>query len=77
MSTVKKGERKITDFGKEVKKKLIDMEQTQTWLAMQVSEKTGIKFNVQYINNILAGDRKSARVESAIKEILGLGYCGN
>lgn len=65
-------EREITDFGKEVKKKLIDEDKTQKWLASEVSEKTGLKPDQNYLNKILRGEKTSSRVTAAISEILGI-----
>lgn len=38
----------LTVFGKEVKKRLVDMDQRQVWLIDQVREKTGLYFDDSY-----------------------------
>lgn len=58
------------DFGKEVKKKLVDIEQSQAWLADMVSEDTGLKIDAAYLSNILAGRRQPEKIVSTIKKIL-------
>lgn len=68
----KRREREITDFGKEVKKKLIDQDKTQKWLASEVRNRTGIKSDQSYINKIIRGEKTSSRVTATISEILGI-----
>ena len=46
-------------FSKEVKRRLVDIEQSQTWLAQMVSKDTGLKVDDAYLSNILSGRRKS------------------
>lgn len=46
---------KTTDFGKAVKIRLIEMEQTQGWLVEQVRERTGDFFDGSYLHKILTG----------------------
>lgn len=58
--------RKLTPFGKEVKKRLIDMDMTQVELAAML----GIK--KQYITKILCGERKESKYVKKISEILGI-----
>ena len=61
-----------TDFGKEVKKKLIDMGRRQSWLIEEVNNRTGMKLDNSYFQKIMRGDRNSKRVTSAICEILDI-----
>lgn len=63
----------LTDFGKEIKKKLIDMDRTQTWLIEQVREKTGLYFDDSYLYKIQVGKLSTPKIVSAIQEILDLG----
>lgn len=67
------GGKEITDFEKTIKKRLIEKEMTQKMLAQEVSERTGLKFNQQYVSNVIRGSRTSPRVRDAISEILGIG----
>lgn len=57
-----------TQFGKEVKKRLIDMDMTQRDLA----EKLGV--SSPYITDILRGTRTSANTQRRICEAVGLDY---
>ena len=58
------------EFGKEVKKRLVDIGQTQSWLAEEVAKDTGLRVDAAYLSNTLAGRRKSARVVNSIKKVL-------
>lgn len=58
------------EFGKEVKKRLVDIGQTQSWLAEEVGKDTGLRVDAAYLSNTLAGRRKSARVVNSIKKVL-------
>ncbi len=60
------------DFGKEVKKKLIDINQSQSWLMHQVNEKTGLYIDSGYLYKILSGTRNAPKIKDAICEILNI-----
>ena len=59
-------------FGKEVKKKLVDIDQTQKWLMGQITERTGLYMDGFYLHKILTGQCASPKIVTAIKEILDL-----
>ena len=63
---------KIKDFGKTVKKELIEREQTQEWLIEKVNEKTGLKMDAPYMSKVLKGERTPPKVIDAINELLEL-----
>lgn len=70
---------KVSDFGKQVKIRLIELGQTQEWLIEQVKEKTGDFFDSSYLHRILSGKlpaetgRNGKPGKAAvIREILGL-----
>lgn len=63
---------KQTDFGKEVKKKLIDIDRNQTWLIEKVKEKTGLYFDSSYLCKILNGTLKTTSITTAICEVLDI-----
>lgn len=46
---------KTCDFGKAVKKQLIELEKDQNWLIEQVKERTGDYFDSSYLYRILSG----------------------
>ncbi len=58
------------EFGKEVKKRLVDIEQTQSWLAEKVSQDTGLWVDAAYLSNTLAGRRTPEKIMTSIKKIL-------
>ena len=61
-----------TEYGKTVKKKLIDMDKSQAWLINQVTEKTGLYMDSSYMGKIYRGENRSKKVLAAINEILGI-----
>lgn len=62
----------ITDFGKTVKKKLIDFERSQQWLIERVKAQTGLYFDGSYLYKILIGRAASPKIVKAICEILSI-----
>ena len=62
-----------TAFGLEVKTRLLGPpNRTQTWLAEQVSQATGMYVDPAYLSRILTGQRNAPKVVQAIREILGI-----
>ena len=61
-----------SDFGKEVKIRLVEMEKNQAWLIEQVKEKTGLYFDSGYLWRINNGSLATPKVVEAIREILGM-----
>lgn len=60
------------EFGKTVKKKLVDIDKSQEWLIDQVKSKTGLFFDSSYLYKILTGQRNAPLIKQAINEILEL-----
>lgn len=63
---------KTSDFGKEVKIRLVEMEKSQAWLIEQVKEKTGLYFDDSYLWKINAGMIATPSIVAAIREILSM-----
>lgn len=61
-----------TVFGKEVKKRLIDMEMPQSWLIKEVRERTGLYCDRAYLYKILTGQVAPPRIVTAICETLDI-----
>ena len=61
-----------TDFGKTVKKKLIDMDKRQNWLIEKVREQSGMFLDVSYFQKIMRGERSPQKIIDAICEILDI-----
>lgn len=58
------------EFGKNVKKRLVDIDQTQDWLIAQVRDETGLFFDSSYLHKILKGSRSPETIVAAINKIL-------
>ena len=61
---------KFCDFGKEIKKRLIDIDQNQEWLIAKVREDTGLFFDSGYMHKILTGRLATPSIIESIKRIL-------
>lgn len=62
----------LTPFGKEVKKRLVDLERSQDWLIQQITAKTGLFMDSGYMHKVLTGERNAPRIVQAIREILDI-----
>lgn len=63
----------LTAYGKEVKKRLIDIGQSQEWLISQIRERTGLFCDAGYLYKIFVGERNAPSIVGAINEILHVG----
>nr|DAE50984.1 MAG TPA: hypothetical protein [Caudoviricetes sp.] len=59
-------------FGKEIKKKLVDIDQTQIWLIERVRQDTGKYFDGWYLHRILTGNIATPSMVTSICKILDL-----
>lgn len=62
----------FTSFGKEIKKKLVDIDRNQNWLIKQVSVKTGLYFDRSYLHKIMTGQLNTPKIIQAIQEVLNI-----
>ena len=62
----------LTAFGKDVKKRLVDIDRQQVWLINQVQMNTGLYFDDSYLYKILTGKLATPKIVQAIREILEL-----
>ena len=62
----------LTALGKEIGKKLIDIEKTQNWLIESVRQKTGLYFDDSYLYKVKTGQLSSPKIVQAIREILDI-----
>lgn len=60
----------LTRFGKDIKKRLVDLDKTQSWLIEEVSKQTGLYFDRSYMSKIQTGQLSTPKIVAAIKEIL-------
>lgn len=63
---------KYCNFGKDVKKKLVDIDQTQDWLIEKVSADTGRYFDSGYMYRILTGQLQTPGIIKSICKILDI-----
>lgn len=63
---------KLTPFGKDIKKRLLDVDHDQIWLIEQVSTKTGLYFDRSYLHKIMTGKLNTPGIVSAICDVLGI-----
>lgn len=62
----------FTNFGKSIKKAVIDLGKNEVWLIEQVKAKTGLYFDNSYLYKIKTGKVSTPGVVNAICEILGI-----
>lgn len=62
----------VSSYGKEIKKRLVDIEKNQNWLIDQVKERTGLFFDSSYLHKIMTGSLKTPSIVAAINEILNI-----
>ena len=64
--------RNLSDFGKDIKRRLIDIEKNQAWLIEQLRKKTGLYVDSSYMYKIQTGQLNTPKIITAICEILEL-----
>lgn len=62
----------LSDFGKTIKKRLIDMDKNQVWLIERVKEETGLYFDSSYLYKISTGRLNTPSIVGAIRKILDI-----
>ena len=62
----------MSEFGKKVKKALIDKDKNQSWLIEQVKAKTGLYFDSSYMHKILSGKYENPTIVDTICSILDI-----
>lgn len=62
----------FTEFGRNVKKSLIDVGKTQNWLMGRIKDSTGLFVDSGYLYKILTGQREAPKIVQAIRDILDL-----
>lgn len=64
--------RDITPYGKQIKTRLIELNQSQGWLVDEVKSRTGLYFDARYLHKALTGKRVSSHIITAINGILNI-----
>lgn len=62
----------ISEYGKAVKKRLIDIGMTQTELCAEITARTGLVCDIGYLHRIFRGMRNAPKIKQAIAEIIGV-----
>lgn len=65
----------LTAFGKDIGKRLIDLNKPQTWLIEEVRSKTGLYFDDSYMYKIKTGQLSTPKIVQAIRDILEIQDC--
>lgn len=65
----------LTAFGKNIGKRLIDLNKPQIWLIEEVRNKTGLYFDDSYMYKIKTGQLSTPKVVQAIRDILDIQEC--
>lgn len=63
---------KLCSFGKEIKKRLVDIDKNQEWLIAQVKADTGLYFDSSYLYKVLTGTIATPSIVSSICQILDI-----
>jgi hypothetical protein len=63
---------KICQYGKEIKKRLVDIDKTQVWLISEVAKDTGLYFDRSYLYKVMAGKNNNPKIKASISSILGV-----
>lgn len=63
---------KVCEYGKTVKKRLVDIDKNQEWLIEEVKNDTGLFFDSSYMYKILTGKLASPKIISSISKILNI-----
>ena len=69
---MKKTKRPLTPFGKDIKRRLIDLDRNQTWLIQQIRERTGLYCDSSYLYKIQTGQCATPGIVGAICDILSI-----
>jgi hypothetical protein len=62
----------LTVFGKDIGKRLIDLDRPQVWLIDQVRQRTGLYFDDSYLYKIKTGQLATPKIVQAIRDILDI-----
>lgn len=60
----------MTEYGKTIKKRLLDIDKPQKWLIEEVRRETGLYFDRSYLTKIANGSKTSPKIVDAIDRLL-------
>ena len=62
----------LCHFGKEIEKRLVDVDQTQKWLIEEIHSDTGLYVDRSYMHKIKTGKLSSPKIVASIRKILDI-----
>ena len=62
----------LTPFGKDIKRRLVDLDRQQSWLIGEVKARTGLYFDSSYMYKIQTGQLTTPSIVSTICEVLSI-----
>lgn len=75
MLTISERKRPLTEYGLEIKFRLMKMSRTQNWLIEEVKKLLPQTYlDTSNLYKIMTGEIKSIKIESAINQILDINY---
>ena len=66
------GSAKFCQYGKQIKKRLVDIDKPQVWLIEQVHKDTGLYFDDSYLHKIMTGKNNNLKIKASIEKVLGM-----
>lgn len=61
-----------SSYGKEVCKRLVDMDKQKVWLMEEIRKRTGLYMDSSYLNKILNSGKGSQKILEAIHDAIGV-----
>ena len=62
----------LTEFGKAVKIRLLELQKTQKWLIAELNSLEILKVDSSFLNKVLTGQVRKSRMEGLICQILSI-----
>lgn len=62
----------MTEYGRIVKKRLIEMDKSQVWLMEEIQKRRHGFMDSSYLSKILSGNRKAENIRCIINDILDI-----
>ncbi|MEA5134621.1 MAG: XRE family transcriptional regulator [Candidatus Fimivivens sp.] len=66
------GNAKFCQYGKDIKKRLVDIDKPQVWLIDQVHKDTGLYFDDSYLYKVMVGKNNNPKIKASIDKLLNM-----
>ena len=66
------GREPFCQFGKEIAKRLVDIDRTQEWLMKEIRADTGLYVDTSYMHKIKTGKLSTPKIIASIRRILDI-----